>query len=181
VVRNNSSRDDADRQQPFNLPVPGGVQTVGSGGTIYDIAHFQVVQAEPLRRLTLGGQNPRPGRRVLPRFLHDAAALAQNLPNPGGPEGSVPIFADGSAAVVVPTRRALSWQNTDPNGEPVVRERFGLTRQPGEIRTCDDCHGVNRMNQAGQPAATHTPQALVAFLTQWSQQRGGLLFADGLE
>lgn len=181
VVRNNTSRDDADRQQPFNLRVPGGVQTVGSGGTIYDIAHFQVVQADQLRGLTLGGQNPRPGRRVLPRFLHDASALAQNLPNPGGPEGSVPIFADGSAAVVVPTRRALSWQNTAPNGEPVVRERFWLTLQPGEIRTCDGCHGVNRNGQAGQAAATNTPQALVAFLTQWSQQRGGLMFADGLE
>lgn len=38
-----------------------------------------------------------------------------------------------------------------------------------------------QLYEPGQPAATHTPQALVAFLTQWGQQRGGLMFADGLE
>lgn len=181
VVRNNTSRDDADRQQPFNLRVPGGARTSGAGGTIYDIAHFQVVQGDQVRGITFGGSVPRPGRRVLPRFLHDAAAMMQNLPNPGGPAGSVPIFPDGSAAVVVPARRALSWQTIAPAGEPVVRERFWLTLQPGEIRACDGCHGVNREGQAGQPAATNTAQALTAFLNQWSQQRGGLMFAEGLE
>lgn len=67
------------------------------------------------------------------------------------------------------------------DGTPVVRERFWLTVQPGEIRACDGCHGINRSGQAAQPAATNTPLALVALVQQWSAARGGLMFADGLE
>jgi hypothetical protein len=81
----------------------------------------------------------------------------------------------------VPTRRALSWQTTAADGTPVVRERFWLTVQPGEIRACDGCHGINRSGQAAQPAATNSPLALVALVQQWSAARGGLMFADGLE
>lgn len=180
VVRNNTFRDKADKQQPYNLRVPGGVQTVGAAGTIYDIAHFQAVQGDQVRGIG-GTATPRAGRRVLARFLHDPAALAQNLPNPGGPAGSAPIYPDGSSAIFVPTRRALSWQTTAPNGDPVVRERFWLTLQPGEVRVCDGCHGINRSGQAGQAVATNTAQALTAILQQWSAQNGGLMFADGLE
>lgn len=181
VVRNNTTRDQADRQQPFNLRVPGGAQTIGAAGTIYDIAHFQVLQGDQVRGLTNGGANPIPGRRVLARVLNDSAAVAHNPANPGGPAGSVPIFADGSSAVFVPARRALSWQSTAPNAAPVVRERFWLTTQPGEIRACDGCHGINRTGQAGQPAANNNPQALLALLQHWSAGQGGLMFRDGFD
>lgn len=179
-VRNNTNRDKADRQQPFRLRVPGGVQAAPGGGTLYDIAHFQMVQGDQVRGIG-GTSSPTQGRRVVPRFLHDSAATSNNLPNAGGPAGSVPIFADGSTAAFVPGRRALSWQTTAPNGTPVVRERFWLTVQPGEIRACDGCHGLNRTGQTGQAPATNTPAALVALLQQWSAARGGLMFADGLE
>jgi len=36
-------------------------------------------------------------------------------------------------AAIVPARRALSWQLTDTNGTGVVRERYWITFQPGEI------------------------------------------------
>lgn len=179
VVRNQTARDDADKQQPFNLRVPGGVQTLGAAGTTYDISHFQMIQGDQVRGIG-GSTNPTPGRRVLARFLHDPAALQYNLPNPTGPAGSTPIFADGSSAVFVPTQRALSWQTTSPTGTPVVRERFWMGLQPGEIRTCDGCHGVNRLGQAGQPPATQKPAALVALLQHWRGLTGGdNLFADG--
>lgn len=181
VVRNQTSRDNADRQQPFNLRVPGGAQTIGTSGTVYDIAHFQLIQGDQVRGIG-GTSNPRPGRRVLARFLHDAAALGYSLPNPTGPEGSAAIFPDGSSALFVPAQRALSWQTTAPNGDPVVRERFWLTFQPGEIRVCDGCHGVNREGQAGQPAAAQQPQALLALLQHWQQLVGNdLLFDDSFE
>jgi hypothetical protein len=179
VVRNTTHRDQADKQQPYKLRVPGGVQT-GTGGTIYDIAHFQAIQGDQVRGIG-GSASPNPGRRVLSRFLHEPAAIANNLPNPTGPVGSSPIFPDGSTALFVPARRALSWQVTAPNGTPVVRERFWLTLQPGEIRTCGGCHGINRTGQAGQPAATNTPQALTAILAQWSAANGGPIFSNGFE
>lgn len=180
VVRNNTHRDRADRQQPFNLRVPGGVSAFGAGGTIYDIVHFQTIQGDQVRGIG-GSSSPNSGRRVLPRFLHEPAAVANNLPNPGGPAGSVPIFSDGSSAVFVPAQRSLSWQQTAANGTPVVRERYWLTVQPGEIRACGGCHGINTLGQANQAPATNTPQALTALITYWSGLNGGLMFADGLE
>lgn len=181
VVRNQTSRDAADRQQPFNLRVPGGVQTVGATGTVYDIAHFQLIQGDQVRGIG-GSANPTPGRRVLARFLHQDNAVAFNLPDPGGPPGSTPIFADGSSAAFVPAQRALSWQTAAPDGTPVVRERFWLSLQPGEIRACDGCHGVNRSGQAGQPPAAHKAEALVALLLRWRNMAGIVdVFADGFE
>ena len=180
VVRNNTHRDRADRQQPFNLRVPGGVQSVANAGTLYDIAHFQTIQGDQVRGIG-GAATPEPGRRVLARFMHDALALANSLPNPGGPAGSTPIFPDGSSAIVVPAQRALSWQTTAADGTPIVRERYWLTVQPGEIRACGGCHAINTQGQAGQAPATNTPAALTALLQRWSTQNGGLMFSDGLE
>ncbi len=62
-----------------------------------------------------------------------------------------------------------------------MRERFWLTVQPGEIRTCAGCHGINTVGQAGQPAATNTPAALTALLQRWSTLNGGQMFANGFE
>lgn len=180
VMRNVTTRDRADKQQPFNLRVPGGAQTVGASGTVYDIQHFQFFQGDQVRGIG-GMSNPRAGRRVIAQFLHDASIAGLNLPNPTGPAGSVPIAADGSVAAFVPTRRALTWQSTAPNGAPVVRERFWITAQPGEIRTCDGCHGVNTLNQAGQPgAAQNSPQALRELLARW-KGISGELFRNGFE
>lgn len=175
VVRNATTRDALDRQQPFNLRVPGGEETLGAPGTVYDIAHPQFVQADLIRGMG-GTADPSPGRRVLSQFLHDA--IAANPPNPGGPEGSVAVALDGSVAALVPAQRALAWQLTDPVAVPVVRERNWLTFQPGEIRTCDGCHGVNHLNQAGEPPASNSPEALRTLLqyVEFSE-----IFADGFE
>ena len=102
----------------------------------------------------------RPGRRVLARVLHDPTTLAANLPS-AGPPGSVAAAADGSIAAFVPARRALSWQLTDPQGVAVVRERYWLTFQPGEVRVCGSCHGLSELDQAGAGQPQNTPQALV--------------------
>ncbi|MCB1057551.1 MAG: hypothetical protein KDD11_18785, partial [Acidobacteria bacterium] len=99
VSRDVTTRDEADRQQPFNLRVPGGVQTTGATGTLYDVAHLQLFQADQLRGLG-GTATPRPGRRVLAQVLHDPTAA--NVPNPGGPPGSVAIALDGSTAALIP-------------------------------------------------------------------------------
>ncbi len=176
VTRNATTRDVADKQQPFWLEVPGGAATVGGSGTVYPISDLQIFQGDQVRGYSEFNQ----GRRVLARALHDPAAVAANPPGAAAP-GSVEIALDGSAAAFVPARRALSWQTLSPGGEPVVRERFWVTFQPGEIRACDGCHGVNDTNQAAQPGvATNPPQALAALLERWRTVLTGI-FADGFE
>jgi len=169
IIRDATARDRADKQQPYNLRIPGGKQTLGSGGKIYDIAHFQIFQGDQIRGIGLNAQNPTgaPGRRVLAQAMHEPALGNLNVPNPTGPAGSTAIAPDGSIAVFVPTRRALSWQTTAPNGDAVVRERFWLSAQPGEVLVCGGCHGVNTANQAGMPAATNTPEAFKTLLARW--------------
>ncbi len=180
VGRNVTARDDADRQQPYDLRVPGGVQTVGSAGTPRDIVWMQFFQADLLRGMG-GTAQPRDGRRVLARPLHEPAALSFMPPAPAGaPTGAVKIAADGSVAALVPAQRAMSWQSTAADGAAVVRERYWISVQPGEIRTCDGCHGVNRANQAGAPAAQNAPAALRDLLLWW-RDHADEVFADGFD
>jgi len=168
VGRDVTTRDAGDRIQPFNLRVPGGVQTVGAPGKIYDVSHLQLVQGDLIRGIGLrGNSSPRAGRRVLAQWQHEAKA--DNVPVVNGPVSSVTLAADGSFAAIVPARRAMSWQTTDAAGTPVVRERYWLTFQPGEIRTCASCHGVNRKDQAGRPAPTNSPYALRELLRHWKK------------
>ncbi len=186
VMRDVTTRDRADRQQPFNLRVDGSVHQnpPSTTGTVYTISHMQFLQADQIRGLTLGGANPRPGRRVLAVPMHEAEALALNPPAPGAPAGSVRIAADGSVAAFVPAGRAMVWQTTAPSGQPVVRERYWLTVQPGEVRACDGCHGINTLSHSGQPASTQVPEAFVELLDRWQAQNAstqGQIFRNGME
>jgi hypothetical protein len=163
ISRNVTRRDGNDRQQPYNLRITGtGTETIGGPGTVYDISHLQIFQADLLRGLTMGGPTPIPGRRVLAQPAHDG--FGANPPNPGGPASSVPLGSDGSMAALVPAKRALSWQLTDPAGEGVVRERYWITFQPGEVRTCTSCHGLSSMDQTGASEPTNPPEALGTLL-----------------
>jgi len=163
VSRNVTRRDSNDRQQPFNLHVTGSqTETLGAPGTIYDISHLQLFQADQIRGLTMGTSQPIPGRRVIPQPAHEG--FGANPPNPGGPAGSVQLGADGSMAALVPAKRALTWQLTNAAGEGVVRERYWVTFQPGEVRTCVACHGLSSTDQAGGGVPTNPPEALGTLL-----------------
>lgn len=166
VSRDVTTRDLADDQQPYNLRVPGGTaQTIGAPGRIYDVEYLQLFQGDLIRGIG-GTQTPRAGRRVLARPLHDPKAVNPPL-DPGDPVGSVEVADDGSIAALVPAHRALSWHLTTGAGTPVVRERYWLTFQAGEIRVCASCHGVNAQDQAGQAPPTHQPEALRQLLQWW--------------
>lgn len=172
VARNVTTRDDFDRQQPFNLRVPGGgAQTIGRPGRIYDVDNLQIFQADQIRSLSYNNV-PRAGRRVLSQHLHDPAALAANPPNPGEPPATVRVASDGSLAAFVPAQRAISWQLLDPAGTPVVRERNWLSFQSGEIRVCTSCHGPSQYDQAGQAPPTNAPLALRELLEYWQSGEG---------
>lgn len=179
VSRNTTSRDNADRQQPFNLRVAGagvtGTQSIGAGGKIYDIAFLQILQGDLIRGLGFQGAGVAPrtnGRRVLANELHDPAAVAYNPTTTAPISGAVQIAADGSAAAFVPANRALSWQTTDAQGTPVVRERYWLSFAPGEVRTCAACHGINDVDQTGKPEPQNVPQALIDLLAYWKTNAG---------
>ncbi len=166
VSRNVTTRDHADQQQPFNLKVAGTTtQTIGAGGKVYDIAHIQFFQADQLRGLYNG---TRAGRRVIAQMMHDPAI--DNPPNANGPVASTKLGDDGSMAALVPARRAMTWHLTDTNGGSVVKERYWLTFQPGEIRTCTSCHGINTADQANHSTPTNQPAALRSLLQYWKTQ-----------
>ncbi|MFL5800891.1 MAG: hypothetical protein ACJ8CR_04040 [Roseiflexaceae bacterium] len=177
VSRNVTTRDDGERQQPFNLRVPGGsAQTIGAPGKIYDVAYMQFFQADQLRGAGLytSSATPREGRRVLAQPLHDPAAQSLNSVPPAAPASSVAIAGDGSMAAFVPARRAMTWQLTDRAGVPVVRERLWVTFQPGEVRVCASCHGVNQHDQAGHAPPANPPKAFEQLLRLWKLQQTGL-------
>ncbi|HEY0372765.1 MAG TPA: hypothetical protein VGD79_12225 [Thermoanaerobaculia bacterium] len=151
VSRDVTRRDAADKQQPFNLRVAG--KSAPLAGKSYEVSHMQFFEAQQVRGLG-GTESPRAGRRVLPRA-----------------SSSTQIAPDGSMAALVPATRAMTWQTTDPSGAPVVRERYWLTFQPGEVRVCSSCHGVNTRDQLGQPAPTQSAEALRALLKVWKGEQ----------
>ena len=176
VSHNVTRRDRADTQQPFNLRIAGTTNVTVAPGSdtnkIYDISHIQFLQADQRRGYTGGGSIIQPGRRVLPTPLHEPAA--DNVADVAGGSGSVKLGDDGSFAALVPARRAMTWQllgtNTLSATNGVVKERFWVTFQPGEIRTCKNCHGINSADQAGNPEPNNKPQALRDLLQYWRAQ-----------
>jgi len=168
VSRDVTARDRADKQQPFNLRAAGGdAAHVTSSGKVYALRYMQFFQADQIRGIG-GTQQPRDGRRVLARTMHDPAV--KNPPNTG-PAGSVVVARDGSVAAFVPANRAMTWQTTDPTGTPVVRERYWLTFQAGEVRVCAACHGVNTRDQLGSGHPQNSPEALRALLKFWKSEQ----------
>jgi hypothetical protein len=170
VGHNVTTRDRADKQQPFNLRVTGtSTQTIGAAGKIYDVSHLQLFQADQIRGIG-GTTSPRAGRRVLAQLMHDPAV--RNPPAPGAPPASVAVASDGSIAAFVPARRAMSWQLTGPGGVPAVRERYWVTMQPGEVRVCASCHAANTSTQSGGPPPVNEPEALRQLLAYWKAAFG---------
>ncbi|HEX6097042.1 MAG TPA: hypothetical protein VF432_12010 [Thermoanaerobaculia bacterium] len=151
VSRDVTRRDVADKQQPYNLRVAG--KPAPLAGKSYEVAHMQFFEGQQVRGIG-GIATPRAGRRVLAR----ASSTAK-------------IAADGSMAALVPATRAMTWQTVDPAGMPVVRERYWLTFQPGEVRVCSACHGVNTRDQLGQAAPTQSAEALRALLKVWKGEQ----------
>ena len=143
------------------------------------MTHMQLFQADLIRSLG-GTASPRPGRRVLAQRMHDPRALNPPLA-PGAPAASVELGDNGSMAALVPAERALTWHLTNGAGPPVVRERYWLTFQSGEIRVCTSCHGLNSLDQSdpGSTAPQNPPEALRTLLQWWKDSIFVAHFEDG--
>lgn len=171
VSRNVAVRDCADQQQPYNLNVVGATRSPADcpgrpRGREYAVTHLQIFQGELLRGLgRIRGNAARPGRRVLARPMPAQTALQ---PVNSAIPGAVELAPDGSVAALVPARRAVSWQLTDARGTAVVRERYWLTLQPGEVRVCAACHGTNEFATNYRGAVPENkPEALRRLLRRW--------------
>ncbi|MCC6694308.1 MAG: hypothetical protein IT365_01640 [Candidatus Hydrogenedentes bacterium] len=150
-----------DEQQDINLKIAWSDHKTSDGlSTPKEIAWLQFFEGQQLR----GYRSE--GRRVIARAMDDAVNPAES----GAPEGAVRLGDDGSMAAFVPARRALSWQTTELDGTPAVRERFWLTFQPGEIRSCTNCHGLNEEDVFGGPVPENPPQALADLMQWWLAQ-----------
>ncbi len=148
----------ADEQQDINLKVAWSDHvSAEEGSTPKEIGYMQFFEGKQLRGYT------RPGRRVLARPMDSF----DNPTDAGAPESSVRLGDDGSMAAFVPAGRALSWQTTEADGTPAVRERYWLTFKAGEIRTCNNCHGINTSDVFGRPTPTNEPEALRSLLQWW--------------
>jgi hypothetical protein len=173
VSRNVTRRDLHDRQQPFNLKVAwSSTQASGASGSLYTVGWIQFLQADLRRGYLMGGSTPAEGRRVVPTPLHDT--WSENVQSPGAPAGAVRLGDDGSFAAIIPAGKAMTWhlQDNDTAKTSLVKERFWVTFQPGEVRTCANCHGINTSDQTGSVAVpvgkpTNPPQALTTLLQYW--------------
>lgn len=167
--RDVTHRDKTDKQQPFYLKVAGTQkQTPNSTGKVYDVAYMQMYQGDYRRGrgMTAPGVTPEKGRRVLAVPMHDVL-----IPPSAGPAGSVDVATDGSWASFVPAHRATTWQLTDPNGTPIVRERYWVNFAAGEIRVCASCHGTNDAAVSPKdPPPTNKPEALRSLLRFWKSR-----------
>jgi len=167
ISRNVTARDTADKQQPYNLQVPGGVSSIANGGKTYDITHLQFLQADYLRGYTNGPTGPMPGRRILAVPMHATTNINYLSSKTNAPVGGTEIMTDGSQATFIPANRAVTWQFTGDTNESVVKERYWISFRPGEVRTCANCHGINAVDQLGRLSPTNAPFALRQLLRLW--------------
>ena len=178
VSRNVTTRDENDKQQPYNLSVPGGVSSVvNQNDTVYQVPFFQIFQGDLVR-----DHVNKPGRAVKPVPLHTNQSYAQpvsNVPDNQYSNSYFKIASDGSMAAMVPAQKALTWQLTDADGFGIVKERVWVTLQPGEIRVCTSCHGLNEMDQLDRSQPENPPLALLELLEYWKSN--DLIFQNGFE
>jgi hypothetical protein len=167
VSRNVTARDVADKQQPYNLKVPGGVSSIANSGKAYDITHLQFLQADYLRGYTNGINGPMPGRRILAVPMHATTNVNYASSKTNAPPGGTEIMTDGSQATFIPANRAVTWHFTGNTNESVVKERYWISFRPGEVRTCANCHGINSVDQLGRQSPTNSPLALHQLLRLW--------------
>lgn len=172
ITRDITHRDAADRQQPFYLRIAGTTkQSPNPVGKVYDVSHMQFYEGDFIRGsgLTSASGTPHAGRRVLAKAMHTGAS--ENPDNGGGPPGSVKLADDGSLAAFVPARRPVSWELLSPNRQSVVRERYWVTYQPGDIRVCASCHGTNDAAlDPKNPIPQNRPKALESLVSSWKSR-----------
>ncbi len=169
VSRDVTHRNSDDKQQPYFLKVAGtNHQSPTPVGKVYDISYLQMLQADQVRGrgMRTANSTPSPGRRVLAQPM-TGVKVAKPF-SPSTPSGAATIENDGSVASYVPASRAMTWHLTDIHGKSIVKERYWVTMQKGEIRVCASCHGSNEnATLPTQLVPQNKPEALRTLLRHW--------------
>jgi hypothetical protein len=108
VSRNVTTRDHADKQQPFNLQIAGtSTQTLGAGGKIYP-GPSSVFQADQIRGIGMhkSTDTPRAGRRVIARPCTIPPSITRRTPLAGSQRQAGRRWFNGR---VCSRARALTW------------------------------------------------------------------------
>ena len=169
ISRDLRQRDPQDKQQAFSLELEEDRQRLHDDSAKKRlIARFEVFEANPARTYKKDGVQLNGCRSIaVPIFSSLIGGSATEVRFKQVLPTSVPIEDDGSVALFVPAKRALSWQ-TSFTGEAVVCERYWVNFANGEIRTCARCHGENdRATALSQAMPTNSPKALRGLLHQW--------------
>ncbi|MEZ6026036.1 MAG: hypothetical protein R3E85_07635 [Planctomycetota bacterium] len=173
VSRDVTTRDRIDRQQPFNLQVTGTSHaTLGAGGKVYDVSYLQIA-----------------GRHD-PRHRHEPRHATPGSPRAGTLSTTLPSIIRRRAT---PTRPRAAWRSPMTGRSLLPCPRAGPSRgsssttrarrwcksatatfQPGEVRVCTSCHGLNQVDQAGAPAPTNAPKVLLTLFSKNSKTQGKL-------
>ena len=141
----------SDTYAPTNTGANASSPT-GYGDTtrpIYILDYLQIIQANSIRSVAIGGNggSAKDGRRVIGQpvgMMTEPAgspgAIFASVNRPVSLIGATDIECDGSTAVFVPARRALSWQSTDnattrgvPPAVPKLLEGSKTGAQDGTI------------------------------------------------
>ncbi|MBI3258453.1 MAG: hypothetical protein HYZ54_03075 [Ignavibacteriae bacterium] len=169
ISRDVTHRNTDDKQQPFFLNVAGtNHHSPNPIGKLYDISYLQLLQADQIRGrgMRTPTSSPMSGRRVLAQNMKGV-----KVPKPFSPAstpGAALIANDGSAASYVPASRGITWHLTDVAGKSIVKERYWVTFQKGEVRVCASCHGSNE-NAAlpTQMTPQNKPEAFRTLIKHW--------------
>ncbi len=169
MSRDVTHRNSDDKQQPFFLKVAGtNHQSPNPVGKVYDISYLQILQADQIRGkgMRTQGSSPLPGRRVLAQNM---TGVKVSKPfSPATTPGAAAIAHDGSAAAYVPAGRAMTWHLTDNVGKSIVKERYWVSFQKGEVRVCASCHGSNESaTLPTQMEPQNKPEAFRTLIKHW--------------
>ena len=169
VSRDVTHRNTDDKQQPYFLNVAGtNHHSPNPVGKLYDISYLQLLQADQIRGrgMRTPTSTPMSGRRILAQNM-----TGVKVPKPFSPAattGAAPIANDGSVASYVPASRAMTWHLTDAAGKSIVKERYWVTFQKGEVRVCASCHGSNdNATFPTQITPQNKPEAFRTLIKHW--------------
>src|SRR5207302_189971 len=141
---------------------------VSWSGEMWELNPVEVrARPRPARRMTLLEE---PEAKIFRDENVDPAAFRANLQSRNL---AVIVSRNVTSRDAADKQQPYNLRVTGTTTQKVVgsSKRFDIASlqlfQPGEVRVCAACHGVNSHDQLGAPAPTNSPEALRSLLRAW--------------